>query len=175
MNLTAVGRSIDVGLAADPASCLGTATALAALAGTCEQAALVLGRHAQLDEAAFGGLSGIVYRSSSTLLEQGCGRTGRRSRRLAEGLTAFAQGMTEVRRRLDEAVAVAAPHLDVSDGRIWSPLRPAGPDDIVTAQGWAAWREAVDRWRAARDLEDQVSQEWVRVVGRPVLLEGAER
>ena len=53
MSLTAVGRSIDVGLAADPASCMSTSTALAALAETCERAALVLGRHAQLDEAAF--------------------------------------------------------------------------------------------------------------------------
>ena len=173
MSLTAVGRSIDVGLAADPASCMSTAAALVALAETCEQAALVLGRHAQLDEVAFGGLSGIVYRNSSTLLEQACGRTGRRSRRLAEGLTAYAQGMTEVRRRLDEAVAVAAAHLHVSGGRIWSPPRPAGPDDIVTAQGWAAWHDAVDRWRTARDLEDQVSQEWVRVLERPVLFEGA--
>ena len=43
------------------------------------------------------------------------------------------------------------------------------------AQGWAAWHDAVDRWRAARDLEDQVSQEWVRVIDRPVLFEGAER
>src|SRR6478609_1265016 len=128
VSLTAVGRSIDVGLAADPATCVSTSTALAALAETCERAALVLGRHAQLDEAAFGGLSGIVYRTSSTLLEQACGRTGRRSRRLAEGLAAYAQGMTEVRRRLDEAVALAAPFLDVTGGRIWSPLRPAGPD-----------------------------------------------
>jgi hypothetical protein len=178
VSLTAVGRSIDVGLAADSASCVRTATALTALAETCEQAALVLGRHAQLDEAAFGGLSGIVYRHSSTLLEQACGRTGRRSRRLAEGLTAYARGMAEVRRRLDEAVAVAAPHLDVAGGRIWSPLRTAGPDDPddpVTAQGWAAWHDAVDRWRAARDLEDQVSQEWVRVLDRPVLFEGARR
>jgi hypothetical protein len=174
VSITAVGRSIDVGLAADPASCVRTATALAALAETCEQGGLVLGRHAQLDESAFGGLSGIVYRTSSTLLEQACGRTGRRSRRLAEGLTAYAQGMTEVRRRLDEAVVVAAPHLDVTGGRIWSPLRPAGPDDIVTAQGWAAWHDAVDRWRAARELEDQVAQEWVRVLDRPVLFE-AER
>jgi len=175
VSLTAVGRSIDVGLAADPASCMSTSTALAALAETCERAALVLGRHAQLDEAAFGGLSGIVYRTSSTLLEQACGRTGRRSRRLAEGLAAYAQGMTEVRRRLDEAVALAAPHLDVTGGRIWSPLRPEGPDDpdAVTAQGWAAWHDAVDRWRAARDLEDQVSREWVRVIDRPVLFEGA--
>jgi hypothetical protein len=178
VSLTAVGRSVDVSLAADPASCLGTATALATLADTCEQAALHLGRHAQLDEADFGGLSGIVYRSSSTLLEQACGRTGRRSRRLAEGLTAYAHGMTEVRRRLDEAVAVAAPHLDVVGGRIWSPLRPAGPDDpdhTATALGWAAWHDAVDRWRAARELEEQVSQEWVRVLDRPVLFEGAER
>ena len=91
MSLTAVGRSIDVGLAADPASCMSTSTALAALAETCERAALILGRHAQLDEAAFGGLSGIVYRTSSTLLEQACGRTGRRSRHLAEGLTAYAR------------------------------------------------------------------------------------
>jgi hypothetical protein len=181
VNLTAVGRSIDVELAADPASCVRAATALAALAETCEQAALHLGRHAQVDEAAFGGLSGIVYRSSSTLLEQACGRTGRRSRRLAEGLTAFAQGMTEVGRRLDEAAAVAVPHLDVSGGRIWSPLRPAGlddpddPHDPATAQAWAAWHDAVERWRAARDLEDQVSQEWVRVLDRPVPFEGADR
>ena len=63
----------------------------------------------------------------------------------------------------------------MAGGRIWSPLRPAGPDDYVTAQGWAAWHDAVDRWRAARDLEDQVAQEWVRVLDRPVLLEGAER
>jgi hypothetical protein len=175
VSLTAVGRSVEVSLAADPASCLGAATALATLADTCERAALCLGRHVQLDEAAFGGLSGIVYRSSSTLLEQACGRTGRRSRRLAEGLTAYARGMTEVRRRLDEAVAVAAPHLDVTSGRIWSPLRPAGPDDVVAAQGWAAWQDAVDRWRAARDLEDRVSQAWVRVLDRPVLFEGAEQ
>jgi hypothetical protein len=181
VSLTAVGRSIDVGLAADAASCVRAATLLATLAETCEQAALVLGRHAQLGEAAFGGLSGIVYRSSSTLLEQACGRTGGRSRRLAEGLAAYAQGMTEVRRRLDEAVAVAAPHLDVTGGRIWSPPRPAGPDDpddpddAVTAQGWAAWRDAVDRWRAARELEDRVSQEWVRVLDRPVLFEGGDR
>ena len=162
MNLTAVGRSIDVGLAADPTSCVSTATALAALAETCEQTALVLGRHAQLDEATFGGLSGIVYRNSSTLLEQACARTGRRSRRLAEGLTAYAQGMTEVRRR----------------PRGGAGPRPAGPDDpadAATAQGWAAWHDAVDRWRAARDLEEHVSQEWVRVVDRPVLFEGAER
>jgi len=178
VSLTAVGRSIDVGLAADPASCMSTSTALAALAETCERAALVLGRHAQLDEAAFGGLSGIVYRTSSTLLEQACGRTGRRSRRLAEGLAAYAQGMTEVRRRLDEAVAVAAPHLHVAGGRIWSPLPPAGandPADAVTAQGWAAWHEAVERWRAARDLEGQVSQEWVRVLDRPMQFESADR
>ena len=175
MSLTAVGRSIDVGLAADLASCTSAATALAALAETCEQAALVLGRHAQLDEAAFGGLSGIVYRTSSTLLEQACGRTGRRSRRLAEGLAAYARGMTEVRRRLDEAIAGAAPHLEVAGDRIWSPLRPAGPDDPVTAQGWAAWHEAFDRWRAARDLEDRVAQEWARVLDRPVLFEGADR
>jgi hypothetical protein len=175
VSITAVGRSIDVGLAADPASCLGTAAALAALAETCEQAALQLGRHSQLDEAAFGGLSGIVYRSSSTLLEQACGRTGRRSRRLAEGLTAYAQGMTEVRRRLDEAVAVAAPHLDVAGGRIWSPLRPAVPDDPDDTAAWAAWHDAVDRWRTARDLEERVSQEWVRVLDRPELFEGAHR
>jgi len=177
VSLTAVGRSIDVGLAADPATCVSTSTALAALAETCERAALVLGRHAQLDEAAFGGLSGIVYRTSSTLLEQACGRTGRRSRRLAEGLAAYAQGMTEVRRRLDETVALAAPYLDVTGSRIWSPLRPAGPDgpDAVTAQGWAAWHDAVDRWRAARDLEGQVAQEWVRVLDRPVQFESADR
>jgi hypothetical protein len=175
VSLTAVGRSIDVGLAADPPSCTSTASALASLAETCERAALVLGRHAQLEEAAFGGLSGIVYRTSSTLLQQACGRTGRRSRRLAEGLAAYAQGMTEVRRRLDEAVALAAPYLDVTGGRIWSPLRPEGLDDpdAVTAQGWAAWHDAVDRWRVARDLEDQVSREWVRVIDRPVLFEGA--
>jgi hypothetical protein len=34
---------------------------------------------------AFGGLSGIVYRNSSTLLEQACGRTGRRSRAWPRG------------------------------------------------------------------------------------------
>ena len=128
-----------------------------------------------LGEAVFGGLSGIVYRSSTTLLEQACGRIGRRSRRLADGLTAYAQGMFDVRRRLDDAVEVAAPHLTVSGNRIWSPARPAGPDDILTAQGWAAWDDAVDRWRAARALEDRVSQEWVRVLDRPVLFEGAER
>jgi hypothetical protein len=175
VSLTAVGRSIDVGLAADPGSCVLTAARLDALAATCEQAALLLGRHAQVEEAAFGGLSGIVYRHSSTLLEQACGRVGRRSRRLAEGLAAYAQGMTEVRRQLDEAVSVAAPHLSVAGGRIWSPLRPAAPDDPVTTQGWAAWHDAVDRWRAARDLEDRVSQEWLRVLDRPVLFEGAVR
>ena len=38
MSLTAVGRSIDVGLAADPASCMSTATALAAMAELLEGA-----------------------------------------------------------------------------------------------------------------------------------------
>jgi hypothetical protein len=37
----------------------------------------------------------------------------------------------------------------------------------------AAWHDAVDRWRAARDLEEQVSQEWVGVLDR--LVEGAQR
>ena len=135
VSLEAVGRSIDVGLAADVASCTRTADQLAALAGSFEQAAMVLGRHASVDEAAFGGLSGIVYRHSSTLLRQGCERTGRRSRRLAEGLTAYAQGMTEVRRQLDEAVTLAAPHLRVAEDRIWSPTRPPGPDDDPAGAG----------------------------------------
>ena len=130
---------------------------------------------AQPEEGAYGGLSGIVYRSSSTMVEHACGQTGRCSRRLAEGLAAYARGMTDVGRRLDEAVALAAPHVRVTGGRVFSPLRPAGPDGPATALGWAAWQDSVERWRAARDLEDQVSQEWVRVLDRPVLFEGAER
>ena len=52
----------------------------------------MLGRHAQAGEEQFGGMSGIVYRHSSTLLGQAAERTGRRSRRLAEGLRAYAPG-----------------------------------------------------------------------------------
>ena len=173
MSLEAVGRSIDVGLAADVASCRRTAGELAGLANSCDQAATVLGRHASVDDWSFGGLSGIVYRHSSTLLRHGCERTGRRSRRLAEGLTAYAQGMAEVRRRLDEAVTVAAPHLRVADDRIWSPTSLPGPDDTRLAQAWAAWRDTVDRWRAARDLEERTSQAWLVALDRGVRIDGA--
>ena len=147
MNLTAVGRSIDVGLAADPASCVRTAASPAPpWPGAASRPPWSWVGTRSWTRRAFGGLSGIVYRSSSTLLEQACERTGRRSRRLAEGLTAYAQGMTEVRRRLDEAVAVAAPHLDVAGGRIWSPpCDPPAPTTPAPARGWAAWHDAVDR------------------------------
>ena len=173
MSLQAVGHSIDVGLAADAASCRRTAGQLAGLSSAFDQAATVLGRHAAVDETAFGGLSGIVYRHSSTLLWHGCERTARRSRRLAEGLTAYAQGMAEVRRLLDEAVTVAAPHLRVAEDRIWRPTLPPGPDDTRLAQAWAAWRDAVDRWRAARDLEERTSQAWLVALDRGVTIDGA--
>ena len=63
--------------------------------------------------------------------------------------------MTEVQRLMDEAVAVASPHLLVGGGRIFSPAEPARPDDTVLAQAWSAWHEAVAHWRAARDLEER--------------------
>jgi hypothetical protein len=82
--------------------------------------------------------------------------------------------MTEVQRLMDDAAAVAAPYLLVAGGRIWSPPRPPGPDDTLLAEAWWAWSEAVDRWRAARRLEDLVSQEWLRVMDRGVAIDGDE-
>ncbi len=130
--------------------------------------------HARVGEEQFGGLSGIVYRHSSTLLRQATERTGRRSRRLAEGLTAYARGITEVQRLMDEAVAVASPHLTVGGGRIWSPAEPTCPDDTRLAPAWAAWRDAVDRWRAARALEETTTRAWMRVVDRGVVIDEVE-
>ena len=171
--LTAVGTSIDVGIRPDPTSCSLTATQLATLADACERGQAMLECHARVGEDQLGGLSGIVYRHSSTLLRQAAERTGRRSRRLAEGLTAYARGITEVQRLMDEAVSVASPYLTVGGGRIWSPAAPACPDDTALAPAWAAWREAVDRWRAARALEDATAQAWLRVVDRGVVIDEA--
>ena len=47
----------------------------------------MLGRNARTSEGEFGGMSGIVYRHSTTLLGQAGHRVGGRSRRLAEGLS----------------------------------------------------------------------------------------
>jgi hypothetical protein len=172
--LTAVGKSIDVEVRPDPTSCSLTATQLATLAEACERSQAMLSSHARMDEEQLGGLSGIVYRHSSTLLTQAAERTGRRSRRLAEGLAAYAQGITEVQRLMDDAVAGASPYLMVGGGRIWSPAEPAGPDDTRLTPAWTAWRDAVDRWRAARALEEETSQAWLRVVDRGVVIDEVE-
>ncbi len=172
--LTAVGKCIDVEVRPDPTSCSLTAAQLATLAEACERTQALLGSHAGLGEEQFGGLSGIVYRHSSTLLIQATERIGRRSRRLAEGLAAYAQGMTEVQRLMDDAVSVASAHLTVGGGRIWSPAEPTGSDDTRLAPAWAAWHDAVARWRAARHLELQTSQDWLRRLGRAVAIDDAE-
>ena len=169
--LTAVGKSIDVEVRPDPTSCSLSASQLAALAEACERSRTMLECHARVGEEQFGGLSGIVYRHSSTLLRQATERTGRRARQLAEGLAAYARGITEVQRLMDEAVAVASPYLTVGGGRIWSPVEPTSPDDTRLAPAWGAWRDAVDRWRAARALEDATSQAWLRVVGSGVVID----
>jgi hypothetical protein len=173
-SLTAVGKSIDVEVRPDPTTCLLAAAQLTALAEACERAQALLGSHARLGEDQLGGMSGIVYRHSSTLLAQGAERIGGRSRRLAEGLIAYAQRMTEVQRLMDDAVTVASPHLTVGAGRIWSPAVPAGPDDTLLAQAWSAWRDAVGHWRAARRLEQQTSEEWLRILGRGVRIDDGE-
>ncbi len=90
------------------------------------------------------------------------------------GLTAYAAGMTEVHRLMDDAVAVASPRLLVGGGRIFSPAEPDRPDDTVLSQAWSAWREAVAYWRAARKLEEQTSQDWLRVVNRGVVIDDGE-
>ncbi len=172
--MIAAGKSIDVVVRPDPASCAVTDTQLAALADVCAQAEDILGRHAQAGEDEFGGMSGIVYRHSTTLLSQASHRIAARSRRLAEGLSTYAAGMTEVHRLMDEAVAVASPHLLVGGGRIFSPAEPARPDDTVVAQAWSAWHAAVAHWRAGRRLEEQTSQEWLRVVSRGVVIDDGD-
>jgi hypothetical protein len=172
--LTAVGKSIDVEVGPDPTSCSLTAGQLATLAEACEHTQALLGGHARLGEDQFGGLSGIVYRHSSTRLVEAAERIGRRSRRLAAGLTAFAQGMAEVQRLMDDAVAVAVPHLLVGGGRIWSPAQPTGGDETSLGPAWAAWHEAVASWRAARELELRTSQNWIGLLGRAVAIDDSE-
>ena len=169
--MIAAGKSIDVVVRPDPVSCAATVTQLVALADVCAQAEEMLGRHGQAGEEEFGGMSGIVYRHSTTLLGQAGHRIGGRSRRLAEGLSAYAAGMTEVQRLMDDAVAAASPHLLVGGGRIFSPAEPARPDDTVVEQAWSAWHEAVSSWRAGRRLEEQTCQEWLCVVNRGVVID----
>lgn len=172
--MIAAGKSIDVMLHPDPASCSAAVGQLAALADACAQAEELLVRNAQTGEGEFGGMSGIVYRHSTTLLGQAAHRIGGRSRRLSEGLSAHAAGMTEVQRLMNDAVAVASPHLLVGGGRIFSPAEPDRPDDAVLALAWSAWHEAVAYWRAARHLEEQTSQEWLCVVNRGVAIDDGE-
>ena len=172
--MIAAGKSIDVMVHPDPASCSATVSQLAALADACAQAEEMLGRNAQTSEGEFGGMSGIVYRHSTTLLGQAAHRIGGRSRRLSEGLNAYAAGLTEVQRLMDDAVAVASPDLLVAGGRIFSPAEPDRPDDAVLARAWSAWHEAVAYWRAARQLEEQASQEWLCVVNRGVVIDDGE-
>jgi hypothetical protein len=165
-------RSIDVEVSPDPESCARTVAQLAALAEACTAAGLRAARQAGLGEDQLGGLSGIVYRHSSTLLSEACDRVAGRSGRLADGLAAYADGVIEVRRLLGEAVAVAAPHLTVAGGRVWSPARPPGPHDPLLAQAWAAWHEAVGIWRRARALLEATERAWLRILDVPVAVEG---
>ena len=104
-DVAAAGKSIDIVVHADPASCASTVGQLLVLADACLVAEETLARHVQGTEEQFGGLSGIVYRQSTMLLGLAAHRTGGRSRKLADGLAALATGMAEVQRLMDDAAA----------------------------------------------------------------------
>ncbi len=168
MPLLAVGRLLDVEVRADPESCQTTATELARLGEACGTAAARLTRQAKVGEDQLGGLSGIVYRRSTTDLAALADRLARNCARLAAGLGDYARDVDEVHRLMGEAVTAAAGRLRVTDQAVWSPIRPPDPNDAELTAAWAAWHTAVDWWRRARGLEDAAVRAWWGVIqGRP--------
>jgi hypothetical protein len=162
----AAGRVIDIEVQADPESCQVTVAQLARLGEACRQAAVLIGRQAQVGEDDFGGLSGGVYRQSSAELAATGDRLAVDCARLADGLADYARDIGEVRRLMREALAAATPHLTATESNIWSPVRPPDGCDARLSEAWAAWHAAVDWWRRARALEDAAEQQWLHVLGR---------
>jgi hypothetical protein len=166
MPLLSVGRLLDVRVRAEPESCQTTATELARLGEACATAAARLTQQARVGEDQLGGLSGIVYRQSTTDLASLADRLARDCGRLAAGLGDYARDAAEVHRLMDEAVAAATGRLRVTDQSVWSPIRPPDPGDAELTAAWAAWHTAVDWWRRARGLEDAAVQAWWHVIQR---------
>ena len=166
MPVMAVGRLLDVVVRADPESCQTTATELARLGEACGLAGVRLAQQAKVGEDQLGGLSGIVYRQSTTDLAALADRLAADCGRLASGLGDYARDVAEVHRLMGEAVAAATGHLRVTDQAVWSPIRPPDPADAELSAAWAAWHAAVDWWRRARALEDAAVQGWWHVLQR---------
>ncbi len=167
MPLLAVGRVLDVGVAADPESCQATASQLARLSEVCGVTGARLRGWAMVGEDELGGLSGIVYRRSTGDLAARADRLAANAARLAGGLGEYARDVAEVRRLMGEAVAAAVPHLRTTDQTVWSPSRPPDPADPELTAAWAAWHTAVDWWRRARAQEDAAVQAWSLVIQGP--------
>jgi hypothetical protein len=163
----AVGRVLDVRVVADPESCQATATQLARLSEACGLAGARLGAQATVGEDELGGLSGIVYRQSTSDLAARADRLAANTARLAAGLGDYARDVAEVRRLMGEAVAAALPHLRTTEQAVWSPARPPDPADAELTAAWAAWHTAVDWWRRARAQEDAAEQAWALVIQGP--------
>jgi hypothetical protein len=166
MPVLAVGRLLDVVVRADAESCQTTATELARLGEACGLAGARLGQLAKVGEDQLGGLSGIVYRQSTTDLGALADRLARDCGRLAAGLGDYARDVAEVHRLMGEAVAAASGRLRITEQAVWSPIRPADPADAELTAAWAAWHAAVDWWRRARALEDAAVQAWWSVLQR---------
>ena len=166
MPVLAAGRLLDIVVRADPESCQTTATGLARLGEACGLAGVRLAQQAKVGEDQLGGLSGIVYRQSTTDLGALADRLARDCGRLAAGLGDYARDVAEVHRLMGEAVAAATGRLRVTDQAVWSPIRPPDPADAELTAAWAAWHAAVDWWRRARALEDAAVQAWWHVLQR---------
>jgi hypothetical protein len=166
MPILAVGRLLDVVVQADPESCQTTATELARLGEACGLAGGRLAQRAKVGEDELGGLSGIVYRQSTTDVATLADRLAADCGRLAAGLGDYARDVAEVHRLMGEAVAAATGRLRVTDQAVWSPIRPPDPADAELSAAWAAWHAAVDWWRRARALEDAAVQAWWHVLQR---------
>jgi hypothetical protein len=166
MPVLAVGRLLDVVVPADAESCQITATELARLGEACGLAGARLTQQAKVGEDELGGLSGIVYRQSTTDLASLADRLAADCGRLAAGLGDYARGVAEAHRLMGEAVAAATGRLRVTDQAVWSPIRPPDPADAELTAAWAAWHAAVDWWRRARALEDAAVQTWWQVLQR---------
>ncbi len=129
MPVLAAGRLLDVVVRADPESCQTTATELARLGEACGLAGVRLAQQAKVGEDQLGGLSGIVYRQSTTDLGALADRLAADCGRLAAGLGDYARDVAEVHRLMGEAVAAATGRLRVTDQAVWSPIRPPDPTD----------------------------------------------
>jgi hypothetical protein len=166
MPVLAVGRLLDVVVRADPESCQSTATELVRLGEACGLAGVRLAQQAKVGEDQLGGLSGIVYRQSTSDLAALADRLSRNCARLAAGLGDYARDVAVVHRLRGVAVAAATGRLRVTDQAVWSPIRPPQPADPELTAAWAAWHAAVDWWRRARALEDAAVQAWWHVLQR---------